>query len=153
MQTLETKIPPPLVAAIVGLAMWGLARATGPLQSDSHLGGALAAIFAAIGLSFAIPAFFAFQQAKTTVNPMKPEEATALVESGVFRYTRNPMYVGLTALLIGWTCYLESAFALLGPLLFALYIDRFQIAPEERALREKFGESYASYQKRVRRWL
>jgi protein-S-isoprenylcysteine O-methyltransferase Ste14 len=153
MQALETKVPPPIVAAIVALAMWGLARATGLLEADSRLLKALTVVFVVVGPCFAVPALFAFRQAKTTPNPRKPGDASALVESGVFKYTRNPMYVGLTSILIGWTCYLASPWALIGPFVFVLYIDRFQIAPEERVLRDKFGESYAAYEKRVRRWL
>jgi protein-S-isoprenylcysteine O-methyltransferase Ste14 len=84
---------------------------------------------------------------------MKPETATALVCGGVYTVTRNPMYLGLLVLLIAWAVYLSSAWALLGPLAFAVYITRFQILPEERALGTLFGAEYAAYRARVRRWL
>lgn len=95
----------------------------------------------------------AFRRARTTVNPLNPEAATALVIVGVYRYTRNPMYVGLATMLVGWAVYLAAPLALLGPPIFVLFIARFQIVPEERALAEKFGREFADYRKKVRRWL
>ena len=73
--------------------------------------------------------------------------------SSVYRYTRNPMYVGLLLLLVGWAAFLCAPWALAGPLAFHAYIERFQIVPEERALLSMFGESYGGYKARVRRWL
>ncbi len=84
---------------------------------------------------------------------MKPEAASTLVCSGVYRVTRNPMYLGLLLVLTGWAVHLSCAWTLIGPLAFKLYIDRFQIAPEERALSGKFGADYSAYATRVRRWL
>jgi len=73
--------------------------------------------------------------------------------AGIYRFTRNPMYVGLALVLLGWAALLSSPWALLGPLVFVLYINRFQIAPEERVLSAKFGAAYTEYIARVRRWL
>ena len=94
-----------------------------------------------------------FKRARTTINPFRPENSTVLVTSGIFRITRNPMYVGLTLVLLGWAAFLSSGWGLLGPVVFALYINCFQIAPEERVLSAKFGEAYTRYTARVRRWL
>jgi protein-S-isoprenylcysteine O-methyltransferase Ste14 len=94
-----------------------------------------------------------FKRARTTINPFKPENSTALVTSGIYRFTRNPMYVGLTLVLLGWAAFLCSAWALLGPVVFVVYINRFQISPEERVLSAKFGAAYTEYTARVRRWL
>jgi hypothetical protein len=93
------------------------------------------------------------QRAKTTINPFKPQNSTALVTSGVYRFTRNPMYLGLTLIVLGWATFLCSVWALAGPVLFVLYISRFQIEPEERILSAKFGAAYSDYVSRVRRWL
>jgi protein-S-isoprenylcysteine O-methyltransferase Ste14 len=76
-----------------------------------------------------------------------------LVSTGVYSFTRNPMYLGMALVLLAWAAYLSSAWSLLGPLLFALYITRFQIVPEERVLDRLFGTSFAAYKKCVRRWL
>jgi len=100
-----------------------------------------------------IRALIQFRRAQTTVNPHKPEDAMALVTTGVFAWTRNPMYLGLTVLLLGLAIKLGALSAFLGPLLFVPLIQRFQIRPEEHALRHKFGERYDQYCRRVNRWL
>jgi protein-S-isoprenylcysteine O-methyltransferase Ste14 len=95
----------------------------------------------------------AFRAARTTINPMAPQRTRALVTGGVYRITRNPMYVGMALLLSAWAVALGSTWALAGPLGFMLFITRFQIRPEEQALHALFGETYAAYCRRVRRWL
>jgi len=110
-------------------------------------------VIALAGGAMAIAGNREFKRARTTISPLKPENSTALVTSGIYRFTRNPMYVGLTLLVLGWAAFLCSAWALLGPVVFVLYISRFQIAPEERVLSAKFGTAYADYALRVRRWL
>src|SRR5664279_3386787 len=101
------------------------------------MAGALA--IAAVGAAFSVGGVIAFRRAKTTVNPMKPEAASSLVSSGVYRATRNPMYVGLLLVLVAWAVFLSSFLALLGPLAFIACIGRFQITPEERVLSALFG--------------
>ncbi|MEB0160908.1 isoprenylcysteine carboxylmethyltransferase family protein, partial [Pseudomonas sp. AH2 (2023)] len=91
-------------------------------------------------------------RSRTTVNPLRPDKAAALVSGGVYRVTRNPMYVGMMLLLVAWAVYLDSAWVLAGPVAFVAYITRFQIAPEERVLRAKFAD-FDAYAARVRRWL
>ena len=153
MPSLELKIPPPVVAVLVALAMWWAGR-YGVLESVPlawRVGAAL--VVAAIGATFDVAGILAFRRAKTTVNPMKPEKSAALVSTGVYRITRNPMYVGMVFILLAWAVYLASPWALFGPLVFATYITRFQIKPEERVLAARFGAEFASYEARVRRWL
>jgi protein-S-isoprenylcysteine O-methyltransferase Ste14 len=87
------------------------------------------------------------------VDPHKPEKASSLVTSGVYRITRNPMYVALGLALGAWGIRLGSLLSMAGVVLFMLYITRFQIIPEERVMKEKFGEQFEAYQSRVRRWL
>jgi protein-S-isoprenylcysteine O-methyltransferase Ste14 len=94
-----------------------------------------------------------FRRANTTVNPLKPQAASSLVTIGIYRYTRNPMYLGLLFLIVAWAVLLSSPFALLGPVTFVAFIGRFQIVPEERVLSALFGEEYAAYKSHVRRWL
>ena len=84
---------------------------------------------------------------------MRPGASSVVVTGGVYRLTRNPMYVGLVLLLWGWSVYLGSPWAWLGPLLFVGYVTRFQIVPEERALTRLFGADYVAYCAKVRRWL
>lgn len=108
---------------------------------------------ASIGGAVAASGAAAFRKAQTTVNPLHPERTSAVVSNGIFRVTRNPMYLGLLLVLLGVAVFLWSLPALVGPLLFIAYIRRFQIVPEERALEQKFGTEYVQYKRHVRRWL
>lgn len=153
MSSLELKIPPPLVALLVGLAMWGLAQLPPHLSIDPLVRYIISTALAAIGVTFALAGFIAFGIAKTTINPMNPGKTTALVTTGIYHLTRNPMYVGLLLVLLTWAVFLQSLWALLGPLVFFLWINYLQIIPEQRILGKLFGEEYVQYQGRVRRWL
>jgi len=113
----------------------------------------LAGAFAALGIALGVVAFFQFRKAATTVHPMKPQESSALVVGGVYRYTRNPMYLGMLLVLAAWGVWLANVAAWLALPLFIAYIGRFQIAPEERALEAHFGAAFADYRRAVRRWL
>ena len=152
MSSLELKIPPPVVALLVGLAMWGIARLA-PAADEPSVRIAIALALAVVGVAFSASGAVAFRRAKTTKNPMKPQAASSLVIAGVYKITRNPMYLGLSFVLLGWAVFLWSAWALLGPIVFMAYIARFQIVPEERVLASLFGREYSAYQAKVRRWL
>ena len=119
--------------------MWGvsLVAPAAPLPPNIRLVAAIA--IALVGVTFSIAGVAAFRRAKTTLNPLKPGTSSSLVTSGVYRFTRNPMYVGLALGLLGWAVFLSSAWSLLGPLVFILYMTRFQIVPEERALSNEEG--------------
>lgn len=150
---MENKIPPPIVGLVCAALMWGLDS----IAPTEDFGGAmripLALLFLVAGVAFAASGGISFRKASTTVNPLKPESATSLVDSGVFRYSRNPMYVGMVLCLTGWAVALSSVLAILGIVAFILFIGRFQILPEERALKELFGAEFEDYCARVRRWI
>jgi protein-S-isoprenylcysteine O-methyltransferase Ste14 len=153
MQKLEHRIPPPLLMILTAAAMWGVSRRLpGPALPPSwrYLGSAVLGVLA---LTMSLAGFRAFWRARTTINPVRIEEASSLVTTGVFSVSRNPMYVALTSLLTGWAFWLSAFSAFAGPLAFALFIQRFQIIPEERVLQAKFGHNYEDYRQRVRRWL
>ena len=114
-------------------------------------GAALA--LAGVGASFDLAGLLAFRKAKTTVNPLTPNKSATVVTTGVYRLTLNPMDLGLALMLLALAVYLASPWALLGPLVFAAYITRFQIVPEERILTARFGTAYSAYCAQVRRWL
>jgi len=142
-----------MVGLVVGAGMWAAAHLP-PILPLPWLGRLLvAAVLVTVGAAVAIGGVMSFRRARTTVNPLKPETSAALVSTGVYSFTRNPMYLGMALALFAWAVYLSSVWSLLGPVLFALYITRFQIVPEERALDGLFGASFAAYKKRVRRWL
>jgi len=150
---LELKIPPPIVGGIIGALMWAIAP-VGPSPGLSVAwvnGMALALVLAGFGIDLYCAVWFL--RAKTTVNPLNPNNSSALVTGGAYRLSRNPMYVGQALVVLGWAVFLNSAWGLLGPVVFVLYLNRFQIGPEERILEEKFGEEFVAYMKRVRRWM
>ena len=122
-----------------------------PLPPSVRVGAAL--VLVGVGACFDVAGLLAFRKAKTTVNPLAPNRSTAVVSTGVYRITRNPMYLGMALILLGLALYLASPWALLGPLVFAAFITRFQIQPEERALTARFGAAYTAYCTQVRRWL
>jgi protein-S-isoprenylcysteine O-methyltransferase Ste14 len=153
MRALELRIPPPAVAALMAGAMWGISAFAALIAAPAFIRVVAAAIIALVGGVFSIAGIISFRLARTTINPMKPETTTSLVCSGIYRLTRNPMYVGLLFVLVAWAVFLSSAWALLGPLAFVLYMNRFQIAPEERVLSAMFGTEYSAYKSTVRRWL
>ena len=159
MRILELKIPPPLVGVLVALAMWGVA-VYGPARSFAQMWSeapvlryAVIAVLVATALVFDGFGLLAFRRFRTTINPLAPERSSALVTTGIYRITRNPMYVGMALLLLAWAVYLSAWLPLLGPLVFVLYITRFQILPEERILQQRFGDAFLSYTTQVRRWL
>ena len=124
-----------------------------PAAMPDWLRQAIALALVASGLVLDLRGALAFRRARTTVNPLAPGKTSAIVATGVYRITRNPMYLGMLAMLMGVAVFLAAPAALLGPGAFVAYITRFQILPEERALTGKFGEPYLSYCRQVRRWL
>jgi protein-S-isoprenylcysteine O-methyltransferase Ste14 len=153
MNALELKIPPPLVALFVAILMWLTPTLAGSPSIPLGLRRAVALALLCLGLSIAVSGVVAFRQARTTVNPIRASSASALVSSGVYRFTRNPMYLGLLLELIAWAMFLSNPLAFLLLPVYVLYINRFQIIPEERVLTSLFGTEYSAYKKSVRRWL
>lgn len=153
MQALELKIPPAIVFLVCAAGMWLLARAF-PAGTFELRHAGLAAIGVAVsGLAIAIIGIRAFRRQSTTVNPIRPDEASSVVSGSIYRYTRNPMYLGLACCVLGWGLYLRNVAALLCIVIFIAYMTQFQIKPEERALQEKFGDEYTSFKSKVRRWI
>ncbi len=150
---LALKIPPPVQALIFGALMWVVDRQLPGGQFDFGMQLSVATLFVVAGVVLVTTSMLAFRRAKTTVDPFQPEETSHLVVDGVFRYSRNPMYVSLALVLIGWAVWLGSIFNLVVLALFISYITVFQIKPEEKVLRSLFGESYEQYCSNVRRWI
>lgn len=153
MNALELRVPPLLLVLITGAFMW-LAAVLFPGFAVSILWRvALVIACATAGAGVALAGVLAFRHAHTTINPTTPEASSTVVASGIYRRTRNPMYLGFLLMLAAWSLYLSSVAAMLFLPLFVLYMNRFQIAPEERALAAKFGTQYGAYMQEVRRWL
>ena len=153
MITLELKIPPVVQFFAVAIAMWLLAKYSPSLEVQIPGRKALIVLLACFAGIVAISAVVVFRSFGTTVDPRSPDRATHLVVSGVFRYSRNPMYLGLLCLLIAWAVYLSNVLAFVGVPLFVGTMNRLQIHLEEQALQRQFGEKYRDYRKRVRRWI
>lgn len=153
MTFLDHKIPPPLVALALVPVMGVLSQLLPRVDAPTPVRIALAIAIGCVGLAFSGAGALAFRRARTTVNPLRPDRASALVRTGVYRITRNPMYVGMMLGLLSWAVFLASPLSLLGPVTFVAYITRFQIRPEERALSARFGADYEQYKARVRRWI
>jgi protein-S-isoprenylcysteine O-methyltransferase Ste14 len=150
---LELRVPPPVVTATAGLLMWFLGTAFPLLDFELPARRAAAITLAAVGFAIGIAALFGFKKAKTTINPMTPEASTALVITGVYRLTRNPMYLAMLVVLGAWAVVVSNFAAFLLLPLFVAYLNRFQIEPEEQALQARFGAEFERYRRNVRRWL
>ena len=153
MASLELKVPPPAVALLLGFLMWLASPLVVSVEVPSAFRVSVAVVLASVGVVVGLAGIVSFWKAKTTINPTKPSATSSLVTSGVFRFTRNPMYLSLLLYLLAWAAYLSNWLAFLFLPVFVLYINEFQIKPEERALLSLFGPEYAAYKERVRRWL
>lgn len=153
MKIIELKIPPAFLFIIVGgLMHWLHVSAFCIYMPLPAKLGFFSACFVASGI-FGLGGIYEFKKHKTSVHPVELHKAVKIVDSGVFRFSRNPMYVGLLLLLLGYAYYLQDLVSLLLCVAFVLYMNRFQIIPEERHLEQKFGRDYLDYKQKVRRWL
>jgi protein-S-isoprenylcysteine O-methyltransferase Ste14 len=153
MSYLNLKIPPPAIMVLCGAFAWLLARSAPGLTFILPARITIAVILALAGISLALSGVLAFRKVQTTLNPHTPEKSSSIVQSGPYAFTRNPMYLGLVLVLLGFCTYLANPLSLLAVVVFVAYTMRFQIIPEERVLLEMFGESYEQYVKSVRRWI
>lgn len=150
---LELKVPPVPLAAVFAAAMYGVAKVM-PAASFVFQGRIpIAPIVAILGGVISLAGVVTFLAKRTTMNPLTPNGASMVVTGGVYRISRNPMYLGLLLALAGLGLYLSNALALLFLPVFVVYMNRFQIKPEERILLAKFGPAFAQYMATVRRWI
>lgn len=150
---LERRVPPLAVTVLLAGLMSVLAVQWPAMVFAVPGHRALAVATMAAGLAVALAGVVAFRRAGTSVDPMNVRKAATLVTAGIYRVTRNPMYLGFLLVLLGVALWWAHAVAALAVPLFVLYMNRFQIEPEERWLRERYGVDFEDYCKRVRRWL
>lgn len=153
MRALELKIPPVVIVLLLGTLMFAAARLAPAFGFALPANHVIATGVMAAGMLSAILGVVSFRRAGTTVNPLQPAAASRLVVSGIYRRTRNPMYLGMLLVLLGWGMFLTNALAFLAAAAFIPLMNRLQIGPEERILAATFGPAFTVYQSTVRRWL
>lgn len=153
MKKLHNKIPPPIIAIFIVLIMWFTHNYFPLMTFDFFVFKNIAYLFILAGLILDVKSFLSFRKNKTTVSPLSPQKTSYLVINGFYRYTRNPMYLGMLFILIGSAILFESLSAFLILPLFILVINALQIKPEEKILSSFFGDEYLDYKKKVKRWL
>ena len=153
MKSLELKVPPLILAIAFALIMYGVALLLPAADLTIDARTSVAIVFAGLGALIVAAGIVAFRRHKTTANPMAPEQAATVVVDGIYRFTRNPMYLGFVLMLAGWAVYLANAGAVLLVPGFVFWMTEWQIKPEERALAIRFGAEYAEYVDAVRRWI
>ena len=145
------KIPPPLIVLVLIISIYFSSKKIDliniPLQLEISI------FILSAGILIFVNPVLQFIKSKTTVNPIQFEEVNKLVTSGIFKYSRNPMYLGMLMIVLSTSIFYLNIYSILTPLLFILWINKFQIKREEEFLTEKFGDEYLSYKKKTRRWI
>ena len=152
-EALDLKIPPALLMLLFFLIMWLTANSLPDLAFLTLEKKLLMRVIGAFGILLICSGMVSFRMTQTTVDPTQPENASTLVQTGIYRLTRNPMYAGFFVILVAWAVGLSHAFPWLFLPLFVMYMNRFQIKPEEQALLKLFGSEYKTYCHKVRRWI
>ena len=145
--------PPVAVTGIFAVLMWLVSLFTPNTDLPLPLRIAVALALAAMGLSLIAVAVKGFREERTSVNPMDLNRTSAIVTAGVYRVSRNPMYLGMLLCLLGFGWWLSNPVSLAAAVFFVPVITRLQIIPEERALSSRFGSDYVAYCQKVRRWI
>jgi protein-S-isoprenylcysteine O-methyltransferase Ste14 len=145
-------IPPPIQAFCCAGIMWMISSYVPELGYSFRFSNYLVGAFLISGVIIDLTAIKSFMQAKTTISPLSPNNSSSLVVSGIYKFTRNPMYVGLVLILTGFAFWVENYGAFAVVPCFVYFITNYQIIPEEEILIEKFGIPYADYCATVNRW-
>ena len=149
---MELKIPPLVQVLLVGAGMLAISRLIPSLTLSIPANTLIGVVVVLIGATVALTGVLEFRKAKTTVDPRYPQKSEKLVITGIYKISRNPMYLGFLFMLLGWFVILENVSTLLFLPIFVIYINHFQIKPEEQFLLKKFGPDFSQYCSKVRRW-
>lgn len=150
---MHLKIPPLIFSAFLALLMWVCALFVKITEMEFPGRLILSLLVLIFGVSAVVLGILTFRRLQTTVNPMRPGDASRLVAEGVFKFSRNPMYVGFFIILLAWALYLANILNTLVLIFYVWFINRYQIVPEEKILLEKFGQEYQQYLTKTRRWI
>lgn len=153
LKKLELKIPPLIVTFILLAIIWGISNLFPALNFSHYSLDFLSFVLFLCGVVIALVAVFKFKQEDTTVDPTDPSKSEKLVVTGIYKYTRNPMYLSFFLFLLGFSIFFGNVLNITTLILFVCYMNRFQIEPEEEILLSKFGDEFKDYMDAVRRWL
>ena len=148
---MNNKIPPPIVTLICGIAIYF--SKTFFNQFFSYNNNIISLFLMILGLTIFVSAVKSFRRQKTTVNPLDPKQASSLVTSGIFKLSRNPMYLGMLIILLSMAFKFNLIGGLITSIFFYIFITKFQIIPEEAAMNELFGNEFIDYCKKTKRWI
>ena len=148
---IETKIPPPLVALTFGFLI-NYTRDIFP-KIEIRYEIIFGSFMIIVGLIIILSAIILFRKYQTSITPLNPSNATKLITDGIYKCSRNPMYLGLLLVLLGFSIILNLIGGFFLIPLFILYLNLFQIIPEENAMVDLFKDEFLEYKKKVRRWI
>jgi protein-S-isoprenylcysteine O-methyltransferase Ste14 len=152
MKSLELKVHPPIVLFLCLCLVYILSHFL-PIWAIPAISFDLHWYIGLTGILLALAGIWEFRKAKTTIDPTQPEKSSHLVSSGIYRVTRNPMYLGMQLIIVAAIIKFGNYYAFIALPCFILYITQFQIKPEERIIEKIFGDEYLHYKKQVRRWI
>ena len=148
---MNNKIPPPIIALVCAL---GILFSKPFFREYSNVNNSsISILFFLIGIACFFFAIKLFKKHNTTISPLKTEKATSLIVSGIYMYSRNPMYLGMLFILISISIRFNIIGGIISISTFIIYITKFQIIPEEEQLKRIFGEKFLNYKKKTRMWL
>ena len=145
------KIPPPILVLILVSSNYFSSKKINLINLPNQ--DLISIIILLIGILILINPIFKFIKSKTTIDPIKFKKVNKLIISGIYKYSRNPMYLGLLMIVLSTSIFYLNIFSITTPVLFYCWINRFQIKREETFLTEKFGAEYMSYKIKTRRWI
>jgi len=150
---MKLKVPPAVQTLIFSFSMWVIDKYF--ILGDFTFNGQkiTAKIIFSFGILLTILAIWSFKKAKTSSDPTNPSKATTLVTHGIYKYSRNPMYLTILIVLFSWMIALGNIFNIIILIIFVYYITTYQIKPEEEALTKLFKNDYTNYCNKVRRWI
>ena len=145
------KIPPPILVLILASSNYFSSKKIDLIHLPNQ--DLISILILLIGMLILINPIFKFIKSKTTIDPIKFKKVNKLITSGIYKYSRNPMYLGLLMIVISTSIFYLNIFSITTPLFFYFWINRFQIKREEIFLTEKFGKEYLLYKAKTRRWI
>ena len=149
--SMKTRIPPPLVTLIFGFIIFLTKNIFPKIKISNNI--AFGSLFILIGILIASSSIILFKRYRTAITPINPKSATKLITGGIYKFSRNPMYFSLLLLLIGISIMTNPIGGFIFIPIFILYLNLFQILPEEKAMTDLFKDEFLEYKNSVRRWI